>query len=118
MYNIQKYKEEIVKCLTDLERLTILSNKAGHFDLNKNAEEFYRGLLNLFYDWNLKNANTDRDPNYVGVDLLFLGEKIAVQVTSEKTSEKVHKSIIGFKKKALNVCSELYILMFTGNNGS
>ena len=113
--NLKKYKEEIIKCLGDLARHTVFSNKAGRFDVNKDAEEFYRGLLNLFFDWKLKNANTESDPNYVGVDLLFLGDKIAVQVTSEDSSEKVHKSIDGFKSKAmLDGCNELFILMFTG----
>ena len=113
MDKIGKYKEEIIEALNNIARYTFYNNKAGRFDINKDAEEFYRGLLNLFYSWDLKNANTEKTPNYTGVDLLFLGDKVAVQVTSENDSVKVHKSIEGFKNKALKEgYTELYILMF------
>lgn len=115
MKELEKFKSEIVEALSNIVRYADFKNKAGRFDINKDAEEFYRGLLNLYFGWNLKNANTDKDPNYTGVDLLYLGDKIAVQVTSEKNSDKVHQSIIGFKSKALNEgYTELYILMFKG----
>lgn len=115
MDKVGKYKDEIIEALTHIARFADAKNKAGRFDINKDAEEFYRGLLNLFYCWELKNANTEKDPNYAGVDLLYLGSEIAVQVTSENDSEKVHKSIKGFKDKALKEgYKELYILMFKG----
>lgn len=115
MNQIEKYKDEIIEALTHIARFADAKNKAGRFDINKDAEEFYRGLLNLFYGWDLKNANTEKDPNYAGVDLLYLGSQISVQVTSENDSEKVHKSIRGFKDKAQKEgYTELYILMFKG----
>ena len=117
MYKIQDFKEKIINCLENLARHTTLSNKAGRFDLNKDAEEFYRGLLNLFFGWNLKNLNTEKDPNYEGADLGDIEKGIAVQVTSENYSEKVHSSIKGFKNKSLKEgYKELYILMFKGKN--
>jgi len=115
MDEIGKYKSEVIEALNNITRVADYSNKAGKFDINKDAEEFYRGLLNLFFGWGLKNANTEKDPNYAGVDLLYLGDKISVQVTSENDSEKVHKSIRGFKDKAmLEGYIELYVLMFKG----
>ena len=115
MEQIGKYKDEIMEALNNIVRFSDYQNKAGQFDINKDAEEFYRGLLNLFYGWSLKNANTEKDPNYAGVDLLYLGSNIAVQVTSENDSEKVHKSIRSFKDKALKEgYTELYVLMFKG----
>lgn len=113
MKELEKFKSEIVEALNNNTRYADYKNKAGRFDINKDAEEFYRGLLNLFFGWNLKNANSGKDPNFPGVDLLYLGDTIAVQVTSENNSEKVHQSIIGFKNKALkDGYTELYILMF------
>lgn len=115
MDQIGKFKEEITEALNNIVRLSIYKGNAGRFDINKDAEEFYRGLLNLFYGWNLKNANTEKNPNYEGVDLLYMGNQITVQVTSENDSDKVHQSISGFKEKAfLEGYKELYILMFKG----
>ena len=115
MFNLGKYKDEIKEALNNIVRYADYSNKAGRFDINKDAEEFYRGLLNLFYGWKLENANTEKDPNYTGVDLLCSVNKVAVQITSENDSEKVHKSIKGFQDRALREgYTELYILMFKG----
>ncbi len=117
MYNIGYFKEKIIKCLNELERYTTFSNKAGRFDLNKDAEEFYRGLLNLFFGWNLKPLNTEKDPNYEGSDLGDIERRIAVQVTSENNPDKVHSSIKGFKNKSLkDGYKELYIFMFKGKS--
>jgi len=117
MNKIKAYSEIIIKCLQELERHTTLSNKAGRFDLNKDAEEFYRGLLNLFFGWNLTNFNTEKDPNHEGADLGDFEKGIAVQVTSENNSKKVHKSIKGFKNKSLKEgYKKLYILMFKGKS--
>ncbi len=117
MYNISNFKEKIINCLNELERHTTFSNKAGRFDLNRDAEEFYRGLLNLLFGWNLKNLNTEKDLNYEGADLGDAEKGIAVQVTSENDSDKVHSSIKGFKNKSLKEgYKELCILMFKGKS--
>ncbi|MGR0480394.1 MAG: SMEK domain-containing protein [Candidatus Electronema sp. V4] len=115
MDKIGEYKEKIINILKDLERLVAFSNKGGRFDLNKDAEEFYRGLLNLFFGWNLKSLNTEREPNHEGVDLGDIELGIAVQVTSENNPDKVRDSIKGFKHKSLKEgYRTLYILMFRG----
>lgn len=115
MWNIGKYKEKIINCLGDVERSAIFYNKAGRFDQAKDAEDFYRGLLNLFFSWELKGLNTEKDPNYEGADLGDKIRKIAVQITSQKDAQKVHDSIEGFKKKCLKEgYEELYVFMYEG----
>jgi hypothetical protein len=117
MYKIDEYKKKIANCLKNLKKHALFYNNAGYFDLNKDAEEFYRGLLNLFYDWNLEPLNTIKDPNFKGVDLGDIQQKIVVQVTGEKDSEKIHKSIKGFIDKSLKLgYKTLYILMFKGKS--
>lgn len=115
---LEKYNNEIIEALNNIARFAEFKNKAGRFDINKDAEEFYRGLLLRFYGWKLGENANKIDPNYIGVDLLFWGideNKLAVQVTSENSSEKVHKTIRGFKERALQEgYTELYILMFIG----
>jgi hypothetical protein len=115
MLKIENLKKQIIEQLEELRQHASHSNKMGQFDHNQNAEEFYRGLLNLFFDWDLKNLNTVKDPNYEGADLGDIKKGIAVQVTSENNSEKVHDSIKGFKNKLFKKdYKELYILIFTG----
>lgn len=115
MYKIKDHKDIIINCLRDLERTVSFYNKAQRFDINKDAETFYCGLLNLFFGWELIALNTEKEPNYQGADLGDKHRGIAVQVTSEQDSEKVHDSIKGFKNKSLkDGYKELYILMFKG----
>lgn len=115
MYKITDYKKNILEWLQILERGAAFFNRAGYFDSNKDAEEFYRGLLNLFYGWNLKALNSQADPSYEGADLGYIEEKIAVQITSENNSEKVHHSIRGFKNKSHKEGYDtLYVLMYRG----
>lgn len=117
MHKIDEYKKKIVRCLKNLKKHASFYNNAGYFDLNKDAEEFYRGLLNLFYDWNLEPLNTTKDPNFKGVDLGDIQQKVVVQVTGEKDSEKIHKSIKGFIDKSLTLgYKTLYVLMFKGKS--
>jgi hypothetical protein len=115
MYKITDYKKNILEWLQILERGATFFNRAGYFDSNKDAEEFYRGLLNLFFGWQLKGLNSQADPNYEGADLGDANLKIAVQITSENSSEKVHHSIRGFKNKSQKEgYNTLYVLMYRG----
>lgn len=117
MLKIGEYKEKIINCLLNLAMGTAFHNKAGRFDHTKDAEEFYRGLLNLFFGWDLKGLNTEKDLNYEGADLGDKTRKIAVQITSQNDAQKVHDSINGFKNKSLKDGYEkLYIFMYKGKS--
>ena len=56
------------------------------------AESFYREFLNLLMDWSLVNANTARQ-NEKGIDLLYPGGDIVVQVSSSYTKKKLQDSL-------------------------
>jgi Pentapeptide repeats (8 copies) len=115
MTKIKDYKTAIIGVLDDIVRKTTYENKVGYFDSNRDAEEFYRGLLHRVYGWNLKRLNTKDDPNYEGADLGYASEHIAIQVTSQNDAEKVHESIRGFKNKCIpDGYKTLYVLMFCG----
>lgn len=68
------------------------SGKLNLLDVNVHAEDFYRDLLNIVYDWNLQNMN-QWNQNAAGVDLWYDGGKIVVQVTSTASRVKVQSSI-------------------------
>lgn len=81
-----------------IDELTTLSNQVksrtllGLTDLNIFLEDFFKDILNITYDYNLKNLNTERSNN-PGVDLADSSELIAFQITSTKSSEKVNKTL-------------------------
>lgn len=109
---LKQNKEYITDILLMIERRIEFKNNAGLFDENKTAEDFYCGLLNLFFGWNLVNANNILNKNYPAVDLVDSVRKIAVQVTSECTSNKVHTTIKSFLSNSLyEDFNELYIMM-------
>lgn len=65
------------------------------FDLNVVAEDFYAGLLNASYGWNLQNLN-HQNLNSAAVDLGDAGRQLAVQVTSERRKDKVQGTLDKF----------------------
>lgn len=86
------------------------------FDLNRYLEDFFKDILNIVYGYKLKNLNEDRSNN-PGLDLGDEGAKIAFQVTSTKTSEKINKTL----KKAAGQVSKfptIYVLILQDKQGS
>ena len=67
-------------------------------DLHVIAENFFRDLLNLIYDYELKNTNY-LDSNAKGVDLFDENSKVIFQVTSTATTDKINKSITKLGEK-------------------
>ena len=75
------------------------------------AETTLAGLLNLVYGWELVNANAIRQ-NCPGVDLIDEDRKIAVQVTSTRTVEKVRHTLEEVGKSGV-IYKKLIILTIT-----
>lgn len=71
------------------------SNKNGYNDINKISEEIVRYLLNALYEYKLENANSIQ-ANFPAIDLYYDKEKIAIQVTSDTSSNKIKKTLKGF----------------------
>lgn len=61
-------------------------------DTNVRAEDFVAGLLNCLFGWQLKNTNDDVS-NYPCIDLIDQSIGCGIQVTAEKGSAKLKKTI-------------------------
>ena len=61
-------------------------------DINIVAEQFVAGLLNIKNEWDLKNLNSNY-ANFPAVDLGDSTNRVAVQVTSTKTSDKISHTL-------------------------
>ena len=69
-------------------------------DINHGAEDFYCGLLNLVYGYNLKNINITAQ-NAAAIDLGDEHSKIAIQVTSTSALVKTKYTVEKFIEKEL-----------------
>jgi hypothetical protein len=101
----------IIEKLALLQYIVRLSNKQQLYDSAKELEDFCMGLLNKINDWNLKNLNNE-NPNNPIIDLSDEVNKVAIQVTSDKSGNKVKETVTAFVEKQLqNTYSRLIILI-------
>lgn len=69
-----------------------LRGRLNILDLNIHCEDFYAGLLNLLYSYQLKNVNAYHQ-NAEGIDLVDSASKIVLQVSSIATKQKVNSAL-------------------------
>lgn len=70
----------------------------GHFDINKVSEDVVCGLFRELFDFEkIRNLNSDEKQNFPGIDLADDNARIAIQVTSDNSLEKVKDTL----KKAI-----------------
>lgn len=86
--------------------------KLGQTDLNRVLEDFFKELLNLIYDANLRNLNSERS-NEPGLDLgdVTSKTKIAFQITSQADAAKVNKTLKKITPTQIDSYDEIYVLI-------
>jgi hypothetical protein len=87
---------EIKEWLIRLERWVEADRFLRHQDSCIELENFFRGLLNLTFEWKLKNANALFDRNQDSFDLSDEANRIAVQVTITTSAQKIRKTLKTF----------------------
>jgi len=70
-------------------------------DINNLNEDILAKLLNVAYDWNLKNLNEEKK-NFPAIDLGDKSKQIGVSVTATRSAEYVHNKI------ETNIKNEVY----------
>lgn len=111
--NREIYLKSISESLALLKHEVELSNTINLYDINISSEDFYCGLLNLIYGYELKNAN-HLEKNAPAIDLIDRKNRIAVQVTSDNRSTKIKHTIEEFNKnKEYQFYDRLIILILT-----
>lgn len=88
---------QIGKYFEKIERNIDFLNGTGYTDINTSLENTYCGLLNLVYDYDLKNAN-EENFNQKAYDLIDRKNKICFQVTSTKIRNKIQKTLDKFEQ--------------------
>lgn len=113
MMNKEVYLKNIAENLALLSREVSILNAVNLYDINIIAEDFFPGLLNLIYGYELQNAN-HFEKNASAIDLIDQKNRIAVQVTSDNSSAKIRHTIDEFNKnQAYNLYDRLVVLILT-----
>lgn len=113
MINKEFYLKNIAEDLALLSREVSILNAVNLYDINIIAEDFFPGLLNLIYGYELKNAN-HLEKNAPAIDLVDPENRIAVQVTSDNSSTKIKHTIEKFNKnQAYQLYDRLVVLILT-----
>lgn len=98
---IQSLNQNILRYLTYIRTQVELSNSINLTDINRHSEDFYCGLLNLIFGYNLVNINRD-SPNASAIDLGDEASGLAIQVTSTQDLQKIKDTIKKFLKNQLD----------------
>jgi len=94
------YQKKIISTLSWLKYQVELSNSLNLTDINRGAEDFYCGLLNLVYGYSLKNINFC-EQNAAAIDLGDEQKRIAIQVTSTSALAKTKYTVEKFIENKL-----------------
>jgi transcriptional regulator with XRE-family HTH domain len=88
-------------------------NDAKYFDSNRHAEYVLAGVLTQLGDWGKMVVLDWEKPNFPAIDLRSENGAIGVQITSEKSGDKVAETLTKFNRYAKGT-KTLYILMLRG----
>lgn len=106
-----------IKSISELlGRIEIQIRNLNHqnlFDINILSENFFCGLFNLAFDLKLLNAN-QKSINSPIVDLTDSINRIAIQVTSDKSKAKIQKTLNGFVDRKLYEKYDRLIIFILG----
>lgn len=107
----------IASKLSFLSVVTKNLNSIKLLDINIGAEEFFKHLLNLVFNLKLQNVNRIVE-NFPAIDLGDEVNRIAYQITSDSSRNKIQETIDGFIRHNLHKqYSELFILTLTDKLG-
>ena len=113
MIKQEKHIKEVLRLLTILADYLETAGKINLNDGSVISENMCETLMNIVYDYNLKNINLISQ-NEAVIDLYDSKKRIAVQVTSNSTLTKMKKCLSAFMDKELyKDYDKLYIYVLT-----
>lgn len=103
----------IIYRMTHLRVIVEQSNQLNLQDINVHAENFFRDLLNLAFDYDLQNINIV-EPNATAIDLGCDSSRIAIQVTSTPDLSKIKHTFDRFTGKGLQTKYDRLVMLIVG----
>jgi len=90
--------QRLEKCLAEIAQKITESNKHNLTDINIICEEVFGQILNRLFEINLIAISLEINRNFPAVDLIDYDNKIAYQVTTQGTKEKINHTIEVFNR--------------------
>lgn len=100
MLTHETHLKYIIENLTKISVQAELLGKVHFFDHHIASENFFQQLLNQVYGYQLTNANHARI-NAAAIDLCDPHRKLAIQVTAQRHTTKIQKTLDSFVKHGL-----------------
>ncbi|GMN08912.1 hypothetical protein MTsPCn9_06320 [Croceitalea sp. MTPC9] len=105
---------EIVKYSTRFVVEVEQYNKLGKYDINLHSEHFLIPVLNSVFDLKLENLNSTKKNNFPAIDLADFKNRVAFQITSTSSSQKIKDTLEKFDKYDLKDHFDvLYVFILT-----
>ena len=99
--NQQELLYRISQLLSRFTEQVKILNSNGEFSINIHAENILIDVLNVVFDCKLKNVNYEENKIYPSIDLRDPSKRVAIQVTSTGTIEKIKHTLSGFVENGL-----------------
>lgn len=108
---LQNELDRITELLAGFSQYISIKNSNEEYGINKIAENLMMGFFNIVFDCKLENMGYQKK-NYPGIDLGDCNKKIAIQVTSDSSSDKIIHTLEEIKKyKLYDEYEEIYIYL-------
>lgn len=112
--NRQQLFTEITHLLSSLQAQVVNSASNNFTDINIHAETFFQTFLSLTHGYDLENINID-EKNAAAIDLGDKEKRIAIQITSTSSFQKIKKTFNTFVDKALHQDYDRLIVLVIGD---
>ncbi len=112
--NRKDYIDKIAKYLARFVEEVKSYNDMNLYDYNIHAENALIPILNAVYDLKMVNANSIKKKNFPSIDLIDEENKVAFQITSTSSQEKIKSTLIKFGENNFqSQYDSLYIYILT-----
>lgn len=91
----------VEKRLLEIAEEIKINNKNNLTDINVICEEIFGQILNKLYDIKLVSMSAEVSGNYIAVDLVDYGKRIAYQVTSQNIRSKIDRTLEKFNASGI-----------------
>ena len=111
----QEYINKIVRYsaifINEIEGFSALNQ----YDINIHAENFYIPVFNELFGLSLENINVTQKRNFPAIDLADFQKKVAIQITSTNTSQKVYDTLKTFFENDLQKYFDVIYIYIINN---